>query len=31
MRGLIAGLERVLGGTGLHAEISEGAILIPLR
>jgi hypothetical protein len=31
MRGLLAGLERVLGGTGLHAEISEGAILIPLR
>jgi hypothetical protein len=31
MRALLAGLERVLGGTGLHAEISEGAILIPLR
>jgi len=31
MRALLAGLERVLGGTGVHAEISEGAILIPLR
>ncbi len=31
MRALLAGLERVLGGTGLHAEISEGAILIPLQ
>lgn len=31
MRALLAGLERVLGGTGLHAEISDGAILIPLR
>jgi hypothetical protein len=31
MRALLAGLERVLGGTGLHAEIIDGAILIPLR
>ena len=31
MRALLAGFERVLGGTGLHAEISDGAILIPLR
>jgi hypothetical protein len=31
MRALLAGLERVLGGTGLHAEISDGAIFIPLR
>jgi len=31
MRALLAEMERVLGGTGLHAEISEGTILIPLR
>jgi hypothetical protein len=31
VRALLAGLERILGGTGLHAEISDGAILIPLR
>ncbi|HEX7572835.1 MAG TPA: hypothetical protein VF514_07055, partial [Bacteroidota bacterium] len=31
MRALLAGFERVLGGTGLHAEISDGAILIPLQ
>jgi hypothetical protein len=31
MRALLAGLERVLGGTGLHAEISDGAILIPIH
>jgi hypothetical protein len=31
MRALLAGLERVLGGTGLHPEISDGAIFIPLQ
>jgi hypothetical protein len=31
IRALLAGFERVLGGTGLHAEISDGAILIPLH
>jgi hypothetical protein len=31
MRALLAEVERVLGGTGLHAEISDGAILIPLQ
>jgi hypothetical protein len=30
-RALLAAVERVLGGTGLHAEITNGAILIPLR
>jgi hypothetical protein len=28
-RALLADIERVLGGTGLHAAISDGAILIP--
>ena len=31
MRALLAELERVLGGTGVRAELSDGAILIPLR
>jgi len=30
-RALLPELERVLGGTGLHAEITNGAILIPFR
>ena len=30
-RALLPEVERVLGGTGLHAEITNGAILIPLR
>jgi hypothetical protein len=31
MRALLPELERVLGGTGLHAEISDTTILIPLQ
>jgi|GEM_PF-2503668 len=30
-RALLSAVERVLGGTGLHAEITNGTILIPLR
>ena len=30
-RALLPAVERILGGTGLHAEITNGAILIPLR
>jgi len=31
MRAMLPELERVLGGTGLHAGLSDGSILIPLR
>lgn len=31
LRAMLPEIERVLGGTGLHAEIADDAILIPLR
>jgi hypothetical protein len=31
LRAILPDFERILGGTGLHAELADGAILIPLR